>query len=152
MRVIAIDPGAKNLGVAFFKDDILWRAWLCPTADLHMLTNLRSHVIVIEKPQIYPKQKGDPNDLIDLAIIAGRIAESCRPFVGEDGPTIPHVVYYKPAVWKGQTPKEIHHERIKKHLERQGVLSCVEIPRAKSLAHNVWDAVGLGLYHLTKRK
>jgi hypothetical protein len=60
--------------------------------------------------------------------------------------------YYTGAMWGGQTPKEVKNARVRSRLEKQGVLSNVEIPRAKSLAHNVYDAVALGMFHITRRK
>jgi hypothetical protein len=94
--------------------------------------------LVIEKPQVYQSMKVDPGDLIDLAIVVGRI-------IGLSGR---EVTLYKPSQWKGQTPKAIHHERIKKLLSADE-LSRVVLPKAKkTLGHNVWDAIGLGLFHL----
>lgn len=148
-RLIAIDPGAKSLGVALFEDDLLSRAFLLSWPAHEIVPMTRSwkydmrYDVVIEKPQVYPgaRQKGDPNDLIELAIVVGRVAEKLQPVTRD-------LYLYKPSQWKKQVPKEIHHERIKKQLEQQGTFSSVELPRAKSLAHNVWDSVGLGLAHL----
>jgi hypothetical protein len=147
VRLIAIDPGTKHLGVAIFEDGFLYHAFLLSWPAHEIVEPFGRADVVIEKPQVYvgSRQKGDPNDLIDLAIIAGRVAEQLSPFTRD-------LYFYRPNQWKGNVPKDIHHERIKTRLEKQGVLTNVEIPRTKSLAHNVWDAVGLGLYHLTKRK
>jgi hypothetical protein len=95
---------------------------------------------VIECPQVYvhSRAKGDPNDLIRLALMAGVI-------VGAIGQK--NVVEYRPAEWKGQVPKDVMTERIKRSLNK-GEQSRVVLPRAMSLAHNVWDAVGIGLHHL----
>lgn len=147
MRLIAIDPGAKNLGVAYFENSVLWRAWLHPTAERFGLANICPQVVVIEKMQVFVG-RSVAKDLIDLSIISGEIAGAMFNAYGT------RAYYYTGATWGGQTPKEVKNARVIQTLEKQGTLSCVEIPRAKSLAHNVWDAVGLGLYHLnlTKRK
>jgi hypothetical protein len=152
VRLVAIDPGVRHLGVAVFDNGRLVRARLVEIENLTEITYAICREVVIEKPQVYPKSPGDPNDLIDLAIVVGRIAghfEVAQPLSRSQPPRFS---FYKPSQWKGQTPKPIHHARIRAELERQGTLSCVEIPRAKSLAHNIWDAVGLGLFHIKKTK
>jgi len=95
--------------------------------------------VVLERPQVYQKSPGDPNDLIDLALVDGALL-GLFPAA--------RAVLYKPAEWKKQLPKEITSARARAALEAAGSLSRVVLP-TKSLQHNVWDAVGIGLYHLT---
>lgn len=91
--------------------------------------------LVVELPQVYvqARQKGDPNDLIQLAAVVGGLCEAFR--------RVPQRVYL-PAEWKGQVPKEIIHARVKARLsnEELGRIIC----RKKALMHNVLDAVGIG--------
>lgn len=96
--------------------------------------------VAIELPQVYreAKLKGDPNDLIDLAAVVGAIC--CNSLPGRKN-------VYLPREWKGQTPKAIFIERAKKRLSLEE-LQAVRLPKAKILAHNVWDSVALGLVHL----
>jgi hypothetical protein len=63
-------------------------------------------VMVVEKMRIYPqrKQKGDPNTLIDLAMLGGMIVGAARPL---------RVLLPTPRDWKGSVPKDIHHKRLR---------------------------------------
>lgn len=96
--------------------------------------------LILELPQVYQRgiSRGDPNDLIQLAALVGTIQARFRVAT----------TVYLPREWKGQVPKEIIEARAKGNLSASE-LSKVEVP-AKSLAHNVWDAVGLGLVYLTR--
>jgi len=95
--------------------------------------------LVIEIPQVYvrARSKGDPNDLIMLAGLVGAFVY-CFGNASK---------LYRPAEWKGQVTKEITEQRARKRLSPDE-LSRIELPSAKGLHHNVWDAVGLGLHHL----
>ena len=63
---------------------------------------------VIEKPKIYPARnsKGDPNDLITLALQVGGYRDVLKHL------GIASVVLMEPREWKGTIPKEIHHARV----------------------------------------
>ena len=90
--------------------------------------------LVIEVPRIYPHsrdQKGDLNDLLELAGVVGAISQLF--------PVMSHVY---PADWKGQLPKKVMNER---------VLRTFTAAEGDSLIHhdhNTLDAVGIGLHHL----
>jgi hypothetical protein len=100
--------------------------------------------VVIERPQVYvhSRAKGDPNDLITLALVAGAIAGGMRT-----SRTKLLVVEYRPAEWKGQVPKHVMEKRVKRSLAEHEH-ERVQLPSAGALAHNVWDAIGIGLHHL----
>lgn len=140
MKLLAIDPG-NDLGWALFDGGTLERAGLRnPPVDA-------AHQAIIERPQVYrsSKSKGDPNDLITLAIGVGQMKERLESC----GATVELVL---PATWKGQIPKDIHHRRI------LGLLAPTEKTRldaclsgvAAGIRHNVLDAVGLGLWFLRR--
>ncbi len=151
--MISIDPGVKTAGVACWEDDELISAWLSKgeTWDrtaFNVLCCLEDHFpkeiilsahAVIERPQVYREEflKGDPNDLITLALMVGATA----------GYLINEPTLYYPREWKGQVPKDTMIERIKGKLSEEEYRR-VDLPRAKSLHHNIWDAVGIGLYQL----
>jgi hypothetical protein len=156
MTLVAIDPGVKHLGIAVFKDAVLERAFLADTprfeepwmkpnfCSLHGLHHVNE--LVIEKPQIYvaARSKGDPNDLIDLALVAGGLAGIFR--VMNQLP----VIYYRPSEWKKQAPKNVVTERTLASLSPFEI-DHIKLPRAaKTLGHNVYDAIGIGLAHLHK--
>lgn len=151
---LSVDPGLHACGVAVWDEQhqLVWAGYVKNTSggDFHaMVTAVRvanryttgATKLVIELPQVYvrTRSKGDPNDLISLAVLVGA-------FVGQFGGTVPFgYKLYKPQEWKGQVPKEIMSVRIAKRLTDEE-RSKVVLPAA-GLAHNVWDAVGLGLHH-----
>jgi hypothetical protein len=141
VSLIAIDPGVRRVGLALFDEKTLTFAVLLDVTDgpLHFVP--RAPRVVLEVPRIYPasRQKGDPNDLLALARIVGRLQEHYLA-AGAD------VELIEPRTWKGTLPKEAMTERIR------GRLSAAErarvAPVARSLEHNVLDAVGIGLHAL----
>ena len=169
--LIAVDPGLNATGWARFEASrlkacgllcaktggegiykALWMArrvsalaWASggianPPADL---------LLAIEQPQIYMqrKQRGDPNDLIALAVVVGAIAASIPDA---------HCILVPPRRWKGTIPKErsledyVIHHRVCSHLSEteSGIYTGTIQDIALSLRHNVADAVGIGLWAL----
>lgn len=161
--IFAIDPG-KHTGIAVLSSNgvVLFAAelppdfhqpeqreamqavWESAPEELYELT-----YIVCEQMQVYrhSKSKGDPNDLIKVAFLGGWIAAHAQAYA----PTA-KIVTVTPGEWKGQTPKDIHHDRIYKDLsdtEREHVADLLaNIP--KSRRHNVWDAIGLAKWYYKK--
>lgn len=91
--------------------------------------------LIQEIPQVYEKyQDADKNDLVDLAGVQGGIAA----LSGWEVPWAP-----LPREWKGQLKKHHSEERVRDRLSAQE-LARVVWP-AKSLCHNVWDTLHLGL-------
>lgn len=97
-------------------------------------------VILVEKPQVYvgAKNKGDPNDLIDVALVVGAVLAAFPD--GEMTGFNPETV--KPAGWKGQVPKDVCKRRLQKEL------STAESEIAIWSNHNVVDAIGIGCWRL----
>ena len=162
--VVSIDPGLRACGVAIFWDGVLvraayvknpekkargpeaWKAMAQAVYEWMSDTNKpgwtkRPHVLVLEVPQVYRagQQKGDPDDLIQLAGVDGCV-------VGLIGPDV--VRAYLPREWKGQVPKEIHNARVMRELTEEEK-AAIE-PCAPSLLHNVIDGIGIGLYFLKR--
>lgn len=143
--MISIDPGVKGCGVAVWRHGTLIGAAYETDSDPRMLAHKvptnddTDGDLVIEMPQVYArsKSKGDPNDLIKLAVMVGRILQSNQGLQW----------VYLPRQWKGQVPKDILTERTKRALTNLE-LDRVYLPKAPSLHHNVWDAIGIGLHHL----
>lgn len=144
--VFSVDPGVKVAGVAYFVNAKLAHA--CPvvgedwrdTAERIRDCLAASSVAewAIELPQVYTqsKWKGDPNDLIQLALVVGALAYDTQ------------ATLYRPSEWKKQVPKEIMGKRILERLsltEREAIRECPA--RHK---HNVLDAIGIGLHHLKR--
>jgi len=146
---VSIDPG-KTTGYAVWRHGTLMSAGVCKPQSFPYLEEVHVNQIVIERPWIYPRGKRDHktgldrqinvNDILGLALIVGEIAGSVRETHGAE------VVYYKPSDWKGQLPKDVHHQRVKIALSAaEG--ERVVLPRAKKAQADLWDAVGLGQYH-----
>ena len=153
--LLSVDPGVKEAGVAVFESSELTTAWLArgknwiETADrVHDdfpgPVNL-VQTVVIERPQIYvqSRQKGDANDLITLALFCGRVTGLFSGWTDQ-------VVEYRPHEWKKQVPKNIMMDRIIRRLSDEE-FDRIQLPKAKSLYHNIFDAIGIGLHHLQRR-
>ena len=155
--LVSLDPGKKVAGVAVFEDNELSAAWLVrgigwlTTAD-----TVYSDVVcryppevysdlefVFERMQIYTqnKLKGDPNDLVDVALMSGATAALFSRSFGA------RVKEYLPRQWSMQ-PKNVKERRVKERLSKDE-LARIELP-AKSYRHNVYDTIGIGLYHLQR--
>jgi len=153
MRV-SVDPGKKEAGIAAWENGELACAFLARGEDWDstafsaygmLLERFPREVLlgaelILERPQIYQQKylKGDPNDLIPLALMGGAFAGYLFSF---------SPVLYYPREWKKQVPKDVMTERIKRRLSKDEHRR-VELPRAKSLHHNIWDGVGIGLFRL----
>ena len=146
--LVAVDPGVHACGVAvFLRGGQLERAAYVTCAGggpvavagevRDWFGSLVADRIVIERPQVYiPRlMKGDPNDLINLAMVVGALLATLHG----PGETV------LPASWKGQVPKDIMVNRIKKRLAPEELARAM-LPKTKDLQHNVFDAIGIGLW------
>lgn len=166
--LLSIDPGVRTCGCAMWLNGKLTAAKLvlgvlkgaeASPADLveHMAISVKRWVggsiglvpydlnTVIEMMRTYDgKAKGnaDANDLIMVSLVSGGILmHMCRP-----GTLV------LPENWKGGVPKKNRHgdnvikERCLDKLSKEEI-ATIDLP-AKSLEHNVWDAIGIGLRHL----
>ena len=156
--LVSIDPGVKDCGVALWDDNELAAAWLARGRawdETSLIVKetlaqrvegqvLRGGIVAIERPKVYhqSKQRGDQRDIISLAIFVGSVATRLLSLGLQP-------VFYEPSAWKGSVPKDVMVERIKKKLSAEEH-ARVDLP-SPSLRHNVWDAVGIGLYHLKRR-
>jgi len=149
--LIAIDPG-KVTGAAYFEDGELVRAEVCTFEECRLFienaarigASRRSGTCVIEVPQVYPgqQQKGDQNDLITLAVMVGQYVECARMQRFEP-------VLVKPREWKGQLPKDVCWSRVSAALSVEEIKRIPKLPKSK--AHNMQDAIGIGMWFLKRR-
>jgi hypothetical protein len=170
--VISLDPGIRGCGVAQFEGSRLARAAYAPNPirkgnDLAAVVEMAAAVfhwagqpdsLVAEWPQSYgpAHQKGDQADLFPLAGIDAALAAMMAW-----GRPLP-VSRYLPHEWKGTINADAMLLRIRKRLTvsennaidfpvgtcpdcRTGDRPC---RKSNCLAHNVVDAIGLGLFHL----
>lgn len=161
--VLAIDPGVRGCGVALFEHNFLIRAayiknlpFKCEAraaeaADMageirFEFPNIIRLNVIIEWPQIYAgairagKSKVDPNDLLALTAVAGAIAAR---YNGSN------ILTVRPREWKGQMTKAVTEYRILDRLEGSEIDVLTLAKReAGSFAHNIVDAVGIGLCYV----
>lgn len=130
----SIDPGVAYFAEATWSGTDLAAVGVYP---LDEVPQLLLELAVIEKPQVYRHARARNADIVDLAMSAARLAARFE-----------HVVWYLPREWKGQVPKAIHHERIKEALT--GPERLLVSGWNKSEREHIWDAIGLGLYHMQK--
>lgn len=158
MRVIAFDPALRCSGVAVFEHGCLTAAysrrparrreaaqgrgapaWAAVADELWrelVAADCLPHVVVVEQQVVYPHARVDPNDIVQVAGVAGAVAA-----VGASLGAL--VVGVDPAAWKGQAPKHVVAARSRE------VLSGAELARVEAGATlDAWDAVGLGLWYL----
>lgn len=167
--ITSIDAGLRGCGVAVWSDDgILVRAAYvqgavkkrgCPLpvraiawremADaVGRYWGQEPDLLVIEAMKTYggrAKGNADTNDLLDVNAVVGSIAMLS-----------PNTRVYLPQEWKGGTQKFVDvagkrynpiAERVKLTLS-EIEMARVDFPSAKSLQHNVYDALGIGLHYL----
>jgi hypothetical protein len=156
-RLMSLDPGLRGCGIANYLGGALREAAYVKNpvetgrgyaAHVGMgrelfqwaMENPPDH-IVIEHPRVYPsaaQQKGDPNDLLDLVGVGAAFAAhfSC---------TVETVF---PSDWKGQVPKDIMVDRIRRALSPEELATIA--PCAAGLRHNIYDACGIGLWKLSR--
>ena len=132
---LSIDPGISTGWAAWYfePDTRRFRLHSCGRGEGWPYVQFLK--ALIERPQVYgaSQSKGDPNDLITLAIRVGRYSERLEYLHGT------HVDHVFPNAWKGQTPKEVTKRRVAKALQEMGQLADLS-------CHDVVDALGLGLY------
>ena len=79
MDIISIDPGKDYFAWAEFIDKQLTR---CNKEKIDNLGGMGKPInlyyAIIELPRVYRHSKGDPNDLIDVAVTCGRLAHAFR--------------------------------------------------------------------------
>lgn len=149
-KLTAIDPG-KVAGWAQFSAKKLIRCGIFSDWQYPQVWHPSDvQYLVLEVPRIYPhRSKGDPNDIVDLALTAGEIRGHYRELGC-------HVIETFPSMWKGTVPKEIHHARVLDKLaDDEKRLLDVEKRKATKTNphgydHNMLDAVALGLWLLER--
>lgn len=159
--VISCDPGVRASGVAFFEDKKLIKVKLVRSqqsivapmcrafVDLEVPPGFNPTHVVVERPTVYGRGgrhgKGDPNDLISIAMVAGAFIAA---FASEGA----GVRDYQPRTWKGSVKKSVHNDRILDALDDDELAvfdrGTEKVPRG--LLHNAIDGVGLGLYFLRR--
>lgn len=155
--MLCVDPGLRGCGVAEFENGKLvkagyvknpvksgrgYRAYESVAWQVRQWAGPWEHfeALLIELPRIYPgsaQQKGDLNDILDLAGVGGAVAAFFDSTFAES---------IFPSDWKGQVPKQKMLARIK------AAILPEELPRVqqtnKSDTEDILDAIGIGLHKL----
>lgn len=177
MITVAIDPGANKSAAAIFDGpELVALEWLYPGIDWPKVNDAER--IVIEKPRLYPGHPR-PGNILDLgwggALVAGSFrpqriisnpASRCNAKI--TGGAKRALFVYEPSQWKGNVKKPPHHMRAWRKLsqhERRLFAPTVEAKITDAVkrlartgkvtgysfeAHNLLDAVALGLFHLKR--
>ena len=95
--------------------------------------------VVYERMAVYKftSQKGDQNDLILLAEVAGAACGVIGALADEP---------VTARSWKGQVPKDIMHARVLGRLTQEEAAAVDGVKTPGGLRHNFLDAVGIGLW------
>lgn len=137
MRIMAIDPGNCSGWAVVDGGKLVHCGFMM---EPQTIGQGNFDLVIVEKPRVYRSrlQKGDPNDLINLAVLVGQ-------FVAYAKMALTDYELVTPAEWKGQTPKKVNHYRILKALDKheRSYLDSALSVLAASLHHNVLDAVGI---------
>lgn len=170
--LLALDPGINKPGAALFRAGKLVAAErvrldkdlaslpvgirAARVADTiirwGMATGMEPRALVYELPQIYqrPKSKGDPNDLIKVALVAANVSGMLRYALG--GRDISMEVHSPlPAEWIGQCPKVVCSGPEAWNSPRGYRIKVALAPEELEVVipdDNALDAVGLGLWAL----
>lgn len=143
--LVAIDPGVKNLAWARFDNGVLTRCDLsrADSAPGHVRSLSRCCPDILVLEQMTPRDLPNAADLIAVSHTGAFVAGALRPVV---------LLYPTASEWKGSVPKRIHHPRIAAKLSdaERAVVAETAVRVPASLLHNVWDAVGLGLWGLRR--
>lgn len=154
-RVLGIDPGARSFGWATIDGGRLIRCGLERADDREALARLVSRfalpgpkdgaVAVVELPRVYPQKqwKGDPADLIQVAVTAGQLVQVLAPWCD--------VQLVEPHAWKGSVPKDVMTRRIRALLDDDERAIVERCGAPSSLRHNVLDAAGIALWKAGRR-
>lgn len=175
LNTLAVDPGVRHTAFALYSGCRLIRAALVyghptatgPTAWATMacafaeaLRGARFDRAVIERPEQYETSTARRSDVSDLSATTGALSVPLHIHCGD-------VIAVLPKQWKGNVPKDAHHLRI---VGSEGItrltgkvqsvtvrgrltdaeLDSIEIPKRRSHAHNVFDAIGIGLWYLNR--
>lgn len=168
--LLSLDPGIRVAGAALFRGSTLIAAelirspektgngvracvviaqeimsWAAHTLHMRTVGPMAARTVdelIAEWPKIYAtrlragKTKEDPNDMPPLAGVGAALGALVYPA------TLNSVA---PSDWKGQVPPDAFLDRIVGRLSSE---ERTHLPAEGAKAHNVIDAIGIGLHHL----
>lgn len=153
--LLAIDPGKEGLAVSLFEEGRYLRGavFALPKGSLgaqcmqarYLVTQWLDGAFVsdsVVEEMVYYPQAGSAKVSSEIAALLR--LQAVGAFVVRGNPT-----YYPARTWKAQLPKEVCHERIAKILDAEELERLkADAARYGKKAHNLWDSVGIGLFHV----
>ena len=154
----SLDPGKWKMGLAISTDGALAAAgavrveppWTVHRAVMAVLDSVERAGFApttwtIEEPRVY-RGRGEAAQKEDVKALQG-VARRLKKELVPLGTT---VRLYAPHAWKGNVPKDVHHRRIAKYLNRRETLLLQQDFRGEGgdARLDVWDAVALELFAL----
>jgi hypothetical protein len=137
--IISVDPGVHSSYCVAFTRGAITRAWV--QSSRTPIPHTPGAVVHCEYPYVYPgAQKGDPNDLIQLAVAVGAVC------------ALNERKLYTPRAWKGNLPKSVHHARCVQDILPGELAILHAAVSQESLRHNIFDAAFLGFFVLGRRR
>lgn len=147
--IVSIDPGRAHVAWAAWNNASLQGAGVYETpgeCDLGAVVSgllrqvqVRAELVVLEQMAYRPgRSNSQPHDLLDVmaagSAVAARVSDQ--------------IVFVAATVWKGQEPKVVTQSRVDRRLTalEASILQSVLAVVRRSRHHDVYDAVGLGLY------
>jgi hypothetical protein len=165
-----IDPGVTESACAFFVTRELNGVCFVSPSALSVLRPGDVRSALIEAPRIDGQTRGkDENDIVALGMAIGDLRGAIRAYCGVEAQLVER------SKWKGQVPKPIHHSRVwgaltpperatfagfagttVEYVTNKIETACAafaqhgRVVRYSWRAHNLLDAVGLGLWDLAR--
>lgn len=143
MTLLSIDPGSPGWhraqgasGFATFDALTLALAGHGPPARIPGITEIAVEIPAVRRAG---QSKGRPEDLIRLAIVAGR-------WIGMNAPSEVTEYAMSGQTWKGQLPKDVCHARARAVLTAAELALVPSLPKTRGRL-DMWDAISLGLVH-----
>ncbi len=155
MILISVDPNVKRMALAVWEHGELRETYYLrsdlkgrkSTFGLLEELKLAPDEIAVETMVIYPGREKLKRSLLKLQFFGGFAAG----VLGVEGTRIHMYPASGVRSWKPPIPKEVMLPRIIARLT-SAELARVDLPKAKSFRHDIWDAVGIGLHHLGRLK
>lgn len=177
MRILSLDSGLRDCGVALYdestlsecalvrspvrkdRDAVAWNAMAETVVNWTLEQGDPPDVLVYEMMEAYESNSAAKNN--QILQLAGVLGATCREFSLVGGTQF---IGYLPKQWKGNIKKDPHHRRITGAYSkatgkfRPGILTEAELEIYAAardgvpdgLRHNILDGIGIGLYHVRR--
>jgi RNase H-fold protein (predicted Holliday junction resolvase) len=154
--ILAVDPSSLSAGLAVFTEVrglLSYAQVVAPKpggpqnvakAIEEIARNYDITELAIEEPMEFRSKKGRKVKVDNLLLLARAV-----------GATVARInvrtCYYRPTEWKGQLPKRVTEKRIRAILS-DNEMSKIKMPRGQKKRGDVFDAIGIGLFHIGRAR